>query len=259
MKKTLCFILLIVPMLSLAKGHGHKPVKMADVTPDVEVVEDVEDEKISNIEKEDNYQLSLERNAYDFGDFYTPSFTADIGNWNVQLSVQNLLLSGSNASAATYLNVAYTYPIYEYFALSAGTMNGTVLTGVTIQSFNYVSTVFMLPKWGVTWSIGPYYANSAMTGIVTAQNQSVDSIGLTTGLGYVQDKWVANATYISSYSNVGGLNMDVGYKFGPVTPYIGWGVSTPAPIQNTDSDSGIISMQKSPLFCYYSLGLNLNF
>ena len=43
MKKTLCFILLIVPMLSLAKGHGHKPVKMADVTPDVEVVEDVKD------------------------------------------------------------------------------------------------------------------------------------------------------------------------------------------------------------------------
>ncbi len=243
-------------MLSLAKGHGHKPTKMADVTPDVEAIENIE---TPDIEKESNYQFSLERDSYDFGDFYTPSFTADIGNWNVQLSVQNLLLSGSNASAATYLNVAYTYPIYEYFALSAGTMNGTVLTGVTIQTFNYVSTVFMLPKWGVTWSIGPYYANSAMTGIVTAQNMGVSSIGLATGLGYVQDKWVANATYISSYSNVGGLNMDVGYKLGPITPYIGWGVSTPAPIQNTDPDSGIVSMQKSHLFCYYSLGLNLNF
>jgi|GEM_PF-3143429 len=246
-------------MLSLAKGHGHKPTKMADVTPDVEAIENIETNETPDIEKESNYQFSLERDSYDFGDFYTPSFTADIGNWNVQLSVQNLLLSGSNASAATYLNVAYTYPIYEYFALSAGTMNGTVLTGVTIQTFNYVSTVFMLPKWGVTWSIGPYYANSAMTGIVTAQNMGVSSIGLATGLGYVQDKWVANATYISSYSNVGGLNMDVGYKLGPITPYIGWGVSTPAPIQNTDPDSGIVSMQKSHLFCYYSLGLNLNF
>jgi len=256
MKKTLCFILLLIPMLSVAKEHGHKPAKMADVTPDVE---NIETEETPNIEKESNYQLSLERDSYDFGDFYTPSFSTDIGNWNIQLSVQNLLLSGSNASSATYLNVAYTYPINIYFALSAGTLNGTVLTGVTIQTFNYFSTVFMLPKWRITWSIGPYYANSAMTGIVTAQNIGVSSIGFTTGLGYLKDKWVVNAIYISSYSNVGGFNMDVGYKIGHVTPYIGWGVSTPAPIQNTDPDSGIVSMQKSPLFCYYSFGLNVNF
>ena len=254
MKKNLCLILLIIPMLSLAKGH--KPTKMADVTPDIE---NSDSELTPDTENEAKYQFSLERNAYDFGNYYSPSFTADIENWNVQLSVQNLLLSGSNASAATYLNLAYTYPISEYFSLSAGTLNGTVLTGVTIQTFNYFSTVFMLPKWGITWSIGPYYANSAMTGIVTAQNIGVSSIGFTTGLGYLKDKWVVNAIYISSYSNVGGFNMDVGYKIGHVTPYIGWGVSTPAPIQNTDPDSGIVSMQKSPLFCYYSFGLNVNF
>ena len=246
----------MIPVLSLAKGHGHKPTKMADVTPDIK---NSESEITQDTENEAKYQFILERNAYDFGNYFSPSFTADIGNWNVQLSVQNLLLSGSNASAATYLSVAYTYPIYEYFALSAGTMNGSVLTGVTIQTFNYVSTVFMLPKWGVTWSIGPFYANSAMTGIVTAQNVSVSSIGLTTGLGYLHDNWAVNAAYISSYSNVGGFNMDLGYKIGLVTPYIGWGVSTPAVIRNTDPDSGVVTMQKSPLFCYYTLGLNVSF
>ncbi len=231
-------------MLSVAKGRGHKPAKIANIIP--------------NIEKNENYQFSLERNAYDFGNYYTPSFSADMGNWSAELSVQNLLLSGSNAQAATFLNLSYTYPLYNYFALSAGTMNGTVLTGITIQSFNYASTVFILPEWGVAMSIGPYYANSQISGIVTAQNAGVSDIGLVTGLSYLHNKWLVNASYISGNSNVGGLNMDIGYKMGLITPYIGWGLSTPAPIQNVD-DTGIISMEKSPIFYFYSLGLKADF
>ena len=169
------------------------------------------------------------------------------------------MLSGSNAGAATYLSLAYTYPLYKYFALSVGTMNGTVLTGVTIQSFNYVSTVFMLPEWGVTLAIGPYYANSQMSGNINAQNKGVSLISFFMGLGYLWDKWSINTSYITSYSNVGGLNMDIGYQVGAFTPFIGWGLSTPAPVQNIDSGTGLSAMEKSPIFYYYSMGLNINF
>ena len=138
-------------------------------------------------------------------------------------------------------------------------MNGTVLTGVTIQSFNYVSTVFMLPEWGVTLAIGPYYANSQMSGNINAQNKGVSLISFFMGLGYLWDKWSINTSYITSYSNVGGLNMDIGYQVGAFTPFIGWGLSTPAPVQNIDSGTGLSAMEKSPIFYYYSMGLNINF
>jgi len=221
-----------------------------------------------------NSQFTIEQDVYDsgFGTYYSPTISTtpinnNFGSLGITLSGQNISLTPS--SPVVFLNIASMLNITEYLGISIGTMNGTYATRLTsqtvqeIQSFHYATMVFSLKELGLSFDIGPYYINKQMSAIQDAQGNSYNMKGLTMGINYTSNTWNLNASYITGYSNIGGLNLDIGYNIDRFQPYIGFGFATspPAVDPNADpsADPSTLAMVNIPVSWYWSAGVSVDF
>jgi len=221
-----------------------------------------------------NSQFTVEQDVYDsgFGTYYSPTISTtpisnQLGSLGVSLSGQNISITPS--SPAVYLNVAALLNITNNIGISVGSMNGIYATRLTrqtvqeIQSFHYTTMVFSLKELGLSFDIGPYYMNKQMSSIQDAQGNSYNMKGLTMGFNYTSPTWNLNASYITGYSNIGGLNLDIGYNINRFQPYLGFGFATSPPTTDPNADPSADpstwATVSLPVSWYWASGVSINF
>ena len=227
-----------------AEGAKHASGKSIDTTP-------FSDYK---------YQLTVEQDVYDtgYGTYYSPTLSAtpvnnQTGSIGLSLSGQNISLTPS--SPVAYANIAGMLNYNEYLGIAIGTMEGYYMTNQpsinlqSLQSFHYATVVFNYKPWGLSYNIGPYYMNKQMSSVQDANGNGYDMKGVTMALNYNSKTWNLNTSFISGYSNIGGLNMDIGYNIGRFMPYLGMGFATNPPVNGV----------WVPVSYYWASGLTINF
>ena len=260
------YCLMITPVFAKTGGgekHEHVGAlgKSIDTTP-------------FNDDPDYNSQFTVEQDVYDsgYGTYYSPTISTTpinnkIGSLGISLSGQNISLTPS--SPAMYANIAYLLNLNSYVGVSVGSMDGIYMTRLTkqtsqeFQCFHYATMVFILKKLGLSFNIGPYYMNKQMSSIQDAQGNSYNMKGLTMGFNYTSKTWNLNTSYITGYSNIGGLNMDIGYNIGRYQPYLGFGFATSPPTTdpnaNPNADPSTWATVSLPASWYWASGLSINF
>lgn len=166
-------------------------------------------------DEEDVWTANAETAVYRAGTLENLSIGYSNSNgWDFSLSMVNIEIIGPNKlfQGDTFINIAKTFSINHDLAIVVGSQNGVALVNTHPQlwfNYTYMDGRYDVTPW-LSMHIGPYLANSALTG--TARQ-----VGLTVGteIVVIPHKLALQMDYTSGHQAVSGATVNMLWTVAP--------------------------------------------